>query len=357
MNNINLIYIITIIIIFVLYLCVSNTKNNYQSNTKNNYQSNKIIIPDVKWPYINLKDENDKNINMLCIRGYLITNEEKEQFLDYINKGIKFVGCSSSLSFPRICDNTHGSCNIKDNILIEGKKIEEYVLGWLHCFKNPNDYIYGNIPRLLISESDFTPEYIKPTEKNNTKIYDYITIQPKDSNCEYMWHSHNKNWPLAYKCIKIFADELNLKGLIVGRDNCPINVDNMNNVTPTGQLGYWDLLDKIRQTKFILLPNLEDASPRVLTEALSVNVPIFLYDNILCGWKYLNEQTGIGFNEDNIKIQAEELLKNIELDMYSPEKYYRENYGVMNSGKQLKKFLKQINPDLSECEYVKFPVS
>ena len=56
MNNINLIYIITIIIIFVLYLCVSNTKNNYQSNTKNNYQSNKIIIPDVKWPYINLKD-------------------------------------------------------------------------------------------------------------------------------------------------------------------------------------------------------------------------------------------------------------------------------------------------------------
>ena len=29
-------------------------------------------IPDVKWPFINLKDENGKNINMLCIRGHMM---------------------------------------------------------------------------------------------------------------------------------------------------------------------------------------------------------------------------------------------------------------------------------------------
>ena len=342
----NKIYLIIIIIIFVLYLCKST-----------NLKLNKIIIPDVKWPYINLKDENGKNMNILCIRGYLTTNSEKQLFLDYVNQGIKFVGCSSSLSFPRKCNNTHGSCHIEKNILINNKKIEEYVIGWLHCFRNPNDYIYGNIPKLLISESDFTPEYIKPTEKNNTKIYDYITIQPKDSECKNRWNSHNKNWPLAYKCIKIFTDELNLKGLIVGRDDCPVNVDNINLVTITGQINYWKLLDNIRQTKFILLPNLEDASPRILTEALALNIPIFLYDNILCGWKYLNEKTGIGFNENNIKTQVKTLLKNISLNKYSPEKYYRENYGLENSGKQLKDFLKQIYTNLSDCKYVKFPVS
>ena len=277
---------------------------------------------------------------------------------DYVNQGIKFVGCSSNLSFPRKCDSKYGKCHIEENILINGKKVEEYVLGWLHCFKNADEYIYGNIPRLLISESDFTPEYIRSNNKNNTKIYDYITIQPRDSNsCDFGWWHHYKNWPLAHKCIKVFTDELGLKGLIVGRKDCPVSVDNINLVTVTGKINYWKLLDYMRQTKFILLPNLEEASPRVLTEALAVNVPIFLYDNILCGWKYLNDNTGIGFNENNIKIQAEELLKNISIGKYSPEKYYRENYGVKNSGKQLKNFLKQINPGLSDCEYVKFPVS
>ena len=51
-------------------------------------------IPDVEWPFINLKDENGKNINMLCVRGYIEYNgETAEKLLEYINKGIKFIGC------------------------------------------------------------------------------------------------------------------------------------------------------------------------------------------------------------------------------------------------------------------------
>ena len=108
-------------------------------------------IPDVKWPFINLKDENNKNINMLCIRG-ILNDKEKLQFLDYINRGIKFIGCSSYLSFPKECENIHGDCH-KDGIYkIEGKDIEEYVLGWCHCFRDPDKYIKHNIPRILISE-------------------------------------------------------------------------------------------------------------------------------------------------------------------------------------------------------------
>ena len=38
-------------------------------------------------------------------------------------------------------------------------------------------------------------------------------------------------------------------------------------------------------------------------------------------------------------------------------KFYMDNYGDVNSGKRLKAFLKKIYPDLSPCEYVKFPVS
>ena len=82
-TNYNYIFIFIIIIfIIIIFLSYYNDKNNKIPNIK-------IInmdIPDVKWPFINLKDENGKNINMLCIRGYLEHNADNtKQFLEYIN--------------------------------------------------------------------------------------------------------------------------------------------------------------------------------------------------------------------------------------------------------------------------------
>ena len=314
-----------------------------------------IDIPDVKWPFINLKDENGKNINMLCIRAYLESDENKEKLLEYINKGIKFIGCSSNQSFPRYCDNPHGSCSKDEGNKVYGKNIEEYVLGWCHCFRDPEKYIKTDIPRILLSESDFNSENLEYKENVEIK-YDYITIQPKDNDeCEIKWRGYYKNWPLAEKCIQIFSDELNLKGLIVGRDHCHVNIKNQKNIEKTGDLKYDEFIDKIRQSKFMLLPNLEEASPRVLTEALTLNKPIFVYENILGGWKYVNNKTGLFFNENNIKEQVEKLLQNY--DSYKPREYYLNNHGIKHSGKQLRDFLKSIYPELCDCKLVRFNVS
>jgi len=307
-------------------------------------------VPDVDFPFINLKDENDKNLNILCIKAHL-TENEKIQFLKYIKKGIKFIGCSSYLSFPRKCDNTYGYCH--EDIKIEGKYIEEYVLGWCHCFREPDKYIKYNIPRILISESDFNTERLMPD--NNIKIkYDYILVQPKDEDCKMEWHGHNKNWQLAEKAVKILSDDLNMKGLIVGRDDCSVNIKNKNNIETTGFLSYYDFIDKIRMSKFMLLPNLEDASPRVLTETLCLNKPILVNENILGGWKYVNYKTGEFFNQHNIKEQAIKLLNNYH--NYTPREYFVNNYGTVNTGKRLKEFLQQIYPNLNKCKYVKFPI-
>ena len=47
---------------------------------------------------------------MLVVRGYFEHNgENTRKFIDYINQGIKFIGCSH-LSFPRICNNPYGGC-------------------------------------------------------------------------------------------------------------------------------------------------------------------------------------------------------------------------------------------------------
>jgi len=351
-NNYIFIFII-IIFIIIIFLSYYNDKNNKIPNIK-------IInmdIPDVKWPFINLKDENGKNINMLCIRGYLEHNADNtKQFLEYINKGIKFIGCSSHQSFPRICDNPHGACHLENNIKIFGKDIEDYVLGWCHCFRESDKYIKGNIPKILISESDFNSENLEV--KHLEKKYDYIIIQPKDNDkCTIGFNGYYKNWTLAEKCIKILSDELNLKGIIIGREGCPLNINKKENVEITGILNKNNFIDKIRESRFMLLPNLEEASPRILTESLSVNTPIFVYENILGGWKYVNDKTGIFFDENNIKQQAQILLKNINDNNYDPRNNYLNNYGLENSGKQLRDFLKSIYPDLSPCKYVRFNTS
>lgn len=317
---------------------------------KNIISINPEDIPDVKWPFINLKDEKGKNINMLCVRGHM-DSKQKKQFLKYYNRGIKFIGCSSYLSYPRICDNKNGSCHIDKNIKINGKYIEDYVLGWCHCFKEPEKYIRGNIPKVLISESDFNNERLEV--KDLGIKYDYICVQPKDKSCSIGWHGHNKNWSLAEKTIKVLSDFMDLKGLIVGRDDCPINVK--NNVETTGFLKFNQFIDRIRQSKFILIPNLEDASPRIITEALCLDKPIFVNEDILGGWKYVNDKTGTFFNENNIQEKATWLMNNY--DNFTPRKFFMDNYGDVNSGKRLKEFLKKIYPALSPCEYVKFPVS
>ena len=107
----------------------------------------------------------------------------------------------------------------------------------------------------------------------------------------------------------------------------------------------------------MVLPNLEDASPRVITESLSMNKPIFVNEDILGGWKYVNDKTGIFFNEKNITEKLNILLNNINNNKYEPRKYFLENYGLKNTGKKLKNFIKEIYPELQDCNYVYFPPS
>ena len=335
-----------ILIIVVLGLCYYF--GDYQSDG----------IPDVDWPFLNLKDENGKNINMLAIRGYLeYDGENSKQFLKYLDQGIKFIGCSSHQSFPRICNNPYGGCHKAETIKVFGKDVEDYVLGWAHCFREPEKYIKSGIPKILISESDFNSENFH-YDPSIEKVYDYIAIQPKDNDqCTIGWHGHYKNWPLAEKCIQILSDELGLKGIIIGRGDCPINIKNKDRVISTPLLPKHEFHRKVMQSRFMLLPNTEEASPRVLTESLVMNTPVFVNQDILGGWKYVNDKTGVFFGPDTIKESAIRIMNGIQKNQHSPREDYLSKYGVRNSGRQLRDFLKSVNPELSECEYVRFDVS
>ena len=61
-----------------------------------------------------------------------------------------------------------------------------------------------------------------------------------------------------------------------------------------GDLPWFAYLRLVESLEYLFVPNVHDASPRIITEAMSLNVPILLNRAILGGWKYLEQVRGLG---------------------------------------------------------------
>ena len=350
-------YIIIIVILILL---------NIYSYCKKEYFDGVTDLEDIeKNPlFVNLYDNKGNKLNVTLISKPMFGEKDFKQFL--VNKPNKiYLGITSYLEFP------YASSNPKDKYIdvkeLYDKKSDkkkgynpyyydmylDICEGWLHCFKDPSKYLDVKKPLSLISESDFINfNNIKP-DNNITKEYDYIYSCPKvnsDSGCDD-WVSYNKNWELGKKCIKVMSD-MGLKGLLIGREGCKVP----DNCETTGWVEYNQMLKLYQKAKFIFLPNEADASPRVLTECLSLNVPCLVNKNILGGWKYVNNKTGEFFTDENDVKKSSNLLLN-NLDKYSPRQYIIDNFGPINSGKKLKKYLfdnfrNRLNVKENEVKYV-----
>ena len=67
------------------------------------------------------------------------------------------------------------------------------------------------------------------------------------------------------------------------------------------------------------------------------NIPCLVNQNIIGGWKYINDKTGVFFNDENDFIEKfDEIREGIKNNKYEPRKYFVENYGIINAGKKLK---------------------
>lgn len=73
-----------------------------------------------------------------------------------------------------------------------------------------------------------------------------------------------------------------------------------------------------------MAPNVHDASPRVLVEGLSLNLPILVNRHIIGGWKYVNDQTGAFFDsEENVVPIFKELLRKQQQSELRPREWFR----------------------------------
>jgi hypothetical protein len=313
--------------------------------------------------FVHLFDNKGNKLNVVLLSKPFSKDDDYKLYLNNINKYI-FLGITSYMEFPYLPSNPKDGYNIDVDTALPSNNsynVEMYFKickGWLHCFRNPVMYLPTDIPNVLISESDFIdPNNYKP-DSSVKKEYDFIYSCPKvtkDSPCDD-WVSFNKNWELALKCLPLLCIKYKLKGLLVGREGCKLPEGCSEYITTTGWLEYAENVKLYNKCRFLFMPNVRDASPRVLTEALTFGLPCLINKNILGGWKYVNEMTGEFFtNEVDIEPALNKLL--INLNNYNPRQYMINNYGPINSGKKLKNFLfnnfkEELNVKEEDIEFV-----
>ena len=148
--------------------------------------------------------------------------------------------------------------------------------------------------------------------------------------------------------------EFGLRGLIIGRENCGLEKEYGDYLEVVGWLEWAKLQEKMRESKILFVPNIFDASPRVVAECITKNLQVLMNRNIICGFKYINYQTGELFNDETDLRQALTNLLNKPASV-SSKKWWSENYSQEKSQTRLRDFLAESFPkELAGVSKVKF---
>jgi len=105
-----------------------------------------------------------------------------------------------------------------------------------------------------------------------------------------------------------------------------------------------DFLKKIESSRILFAPNGHDASPRVVAEALCLDVAVLVNANIDGGWKYAeHEATGATFTSaDDVVAAFDKIVANEKSGKLAPRKWFMENSGIKNSAVRLEAFLELV---------------
>jgi len=341
--------------------CISSMIENFEGGGNNNSnmdgKDGKGKVPDVKFPFRNLFDQKGNKLNIILITAPFRGSDHDKLYLEYknqVNPKLEFMGISSYSEFPGKLTNPYENRYHEK----ENHDYQSMVKTWLHCFRDPNLYLKPEyeLPRLELSESDFKDYSSHKPDPNIKKEYDFIYICLKDNDkCTPGWQSYNRNWELGKKCLITMCRKFNLKGAIIGRENCEFTDLCSGIVKILPFLKYHEFQKELQKARFLFLPNITDASPRVITEAMCYDLRLLINYNIVGGWKYVTPQTGEFFSDEfDIEPALDKLITNME--RYQPRKHFIENYGKERAGRKLANFIKTnyptVQPTANLLEYV-----
>jgi hypothetical protein len=284
------------------------------------------------WPFLFVLNADSSEMGWALVNGPIITAAQQDELAQLRRSGYRFAGMSSYQTFPWRQDD-------------DPLDYEVMCEAWCHCFREPDRFLRATFPRALISVSDFTdyhrisPETILPVEGD----FDFIYC----GACED-WKRAIKNWTMARRCITAIHRELGLRCLVIGQ--ATHDFPDAEGVTFSEPLPWHLFLSHLMRARFLLAPNRLDASPRVLAEALCLDVPIVVNHEILGGWKYVNRFTGTFFKspEDSV-IQVRSCLGRET----APRQWFRANYGPWVAGARLLRLLRRVDPAIGERFYLR----
>ena len=301
-------------------------------------------VPIVTFPFKNILSDTNCRLPIIAIVAPIRTRDHLIQLARY-KKQYPIIGITSYMEFPLLLSNKY------DNgyEFLKPKDYLDICQAWLSCFKHP---LPTSSPQIDLSQSDFVS--IDTSDIIHDKLYDFIYIcSPDNTVCEG-WQATNRNWEFAKKCIEYFTCVLQLKGVLIGRSYCKHELtDTCQSYLRFTPSLPWDSCQRLLQSsKWLFLPNTTDASPRVITEAFHYNLPVFMNQDILGGWKYIDpDRSGCFFNETNYISQIHHFLQ--KFHTYTPKHFFDTYFGKQNSGKKLYSFLLQHNL-LSYNEHIEY---
>jgi hypothetical protein len=290
------------------------------------------------FPYRYFHDASDNILPIVAVTGPFRDKREVDLFDEYKKNGIQIFGITAYKSFPKpFKDGTADDSTANFDFDYIGK-----IENWLSCVEDPTDYGFTNRNNLLdMSESDFYDADTEENIKTAQKKYDFIYVCLKDDDACPIdgWNATNRNFDLAKKCFPIMIKEYGLSALVVGRVNCGLEEAYGSKITVVDFLPYDEFQKSIYESRMLFVPNVADASPRVVSEAIIKDIPVIMNRNIICGSKYITEETGAFFTDElNIREALDQVLSNRN-KLHPRDWWLKSPYGKKPSAKKLRNFL------------------
>jgi len=274
--------------------------------------------------YMSIVTPKQRGTNWMALRKPY----KKDRVFLSLAAGNNFIGLCSSKFFP------YGN---------KFPTITKTCKGWCHCFRNPDNHLPAGVPRILLSESDFVAKP-KASCISDVKKYDFAFVC-KNSGTQ----KKSKNWPLMLKCLPILIEEMGLKGIIIGMGQKQYRHKRLQHAKDLPRKQFLQLLSKCR---FLIIPAIRDASPRIIPEALYMGVPVVVNERIAGGWKYVNEETGAFFtNQEDVGDAVEKVLGK---KYKRASSWLEANHSPDKSARMLKNFIATLDPSMAKHDRLYF---